>query len=155
MSTTSTVPAVIDALLDTINTDLAGVTAYETWPGPEASDEMVVLGAIRWTDYKIATVKTARKQRDEEYEIDWFIYAAGETGTTPDDPKPQRDRAFEIMESLENVLADDPAAGLGHASIISIEVVPGDDDTQPYVYPETKGWAYRIAGKFRIRARLF
>lgn len=153
MSTTSTVPAVLDALLSTINADLTNVTAYETWPGPEASAEMVVFGEIRWTEYKIATVKTSRKQRDEEYEIDWFVYVAGEPGTTPDDPKTARDRAFEIMESLEDVLADDPAAGLGYASIISIEVAPGAETTGPVLFE--KGWAYRIPGKFAIRARLF
>lgn len=153
MSTTTTVPAVIDAVLSTINADLTDVTAYETWPGPEASAEMVVLGEIRWTEYQIVTVKTARKQRDEEYEIDWFIYVAGEPGTTPDNPKPARDRAFEIMESLEDVLANDPAAGLGYASIIYIQVAPGDETTGPVVFE--KGWAYRIPGKFRIRARLF
>lgn len=154
MSTTTTVPAVIDALLTTINADLTAVTAYEVWPGPEASDEMVVFGDIRWTDYRIATVKTARKQRDEEYEIDWFIYVAGEPGTTPDVPKPARDRAFEIMESLENVLAADPAAGLGYASIISIQVSPGEEPTGPVLIGE-RGWAYRIPGKFTIQARLF
>ena len=154
MSTTSTVPAVLDALLSTINADLEGVTAFEVWPGPEASAEMVVFGEVRWNEYRIPTVQAGRKQRDEEYEIEWFVYVAGEPGTTPNDPKPARDRAFEIMESLEDVLAADPAAGLGYASIKEIQVSPGDDPTGPVLFGD-KAWAYRIPGKFTIKARLF
>ena len=151
MSTTSTVPTVIDAYLAAVNTDLTGVTAYEVWPGPESSREMVVLGDINWTEAEFPVVTNAsRIHRDELYTIDFSIWVIGGSGDTPADPSETRDRAFEIMESLENVLAADATAGTDYQTV---SWAKHNAETAAAAQFEW-GWAYVITGNIAVKARL-
>lgn len=155
MSTTTTVPTVIDGFLDAINAELTGVTAYETWPGPEASPEMVVIESdsgdpITWVEYQIPVIMAGRRQRQEQYEIGWAVYVFGTKGTSPSNPKKVRDRAFEIVETLEDVLAEDVTAGTSHAVVQDAQLRL--DSAGPRVFE--KAWAYRITGALVVRARL-
>jgi len=156
MSTTSTVPAVIDAYLSAVNTKmtadgLTDVIAYETWPGPESAREMVVLGDINWTEAEFPVLTNAgRTQRDELYTIDFSIWVIGGSGDAPSDPSESRDRAFEIMESLENVLATDPTAGTNYQTV---SWAKHNAETAAAAQFEW-GWAYVITGNIAVKARL-
>src|SRR5688572_24731419 len=95
MATTSTVPTVTTAVLAALNAALpAGVDAFETWPGPEAAPEMVVLGEVAWDDYELAAIKAGRQRRQETYAIGYEVFVFGKAGTTPASPATARDRAF-------------------------------------------------------------
>lgn len=150
MATTSTVPIVTDALLSLLNANLSTATAFESWPGPEATAEMVVFGEVDWDVYEIATIKAGRKHRQEVYGIAWEIYVMGEAGTTPANPKPARDRAFALLTELEDALANDQRAGLPATAVQRIECTP--DKSGPRVFE--KGWGYRITGQFIVHDRL-
>lgn len=150
MSTTSTVPAVLDAFLAAINQQMAGVTAFESWPGPEATAEMVFLGEVTWDDYEIATIKAGRKQRDETWHVEFDLWVAGQGDTTPANPKPQRDRAFQILTAMENVLAVDPTAGSGFATVQHVQIHP--ENGKPIRFEG--GWAWAIKGHITTHARL-
>lgn len=156
MSTSTTVPAVIDGFLTAVNNELDGVTAYESWPGLEAAREMVVIEGegsndpILWQQYEIPTITAGRRQRQEQYEIRWAIYVVGTTGTSPSNPKPARTRAFTIAKTLEDVLAEDVTAGTSHTVVQDAQL--SLTSAGPRVY-ET-GWAYRITGVLAVRARL-
>lgn len=150
MGTTSTLPTVTDALLTLLNANLTTTTAFEAWPGPDAAEEMVVLGEADWDVYEIASIKAGRKHRQEVYGIGWEIFVMGAPGTTPANPKPARDRAFVLMAELEDALADDPRAGLAASVVQRIECRP--DTSGPRVFE--KGWGYRIAGQFVVHDRL-
>lgn len=151
MSTTSSVPAVIDALL--------GITwpvaIFESWPGPEARPEMIVLGGdqgetVKWNGYAIATIKAGRKQRQEDYDLLFGIFVLGGTGTAPASPKAARDRAFEIFAGIEDSLATDVTIDTDFATVQWAVSAPRT--AAPRVF-ET-GWMYRIEGAFEVHARL-
>lgn len=150
MATTSTAPTVIDALVTALNAALpSGVRAYESWPGPEAASEMVVLGEVTWETYEIASIKTGRQRRQEDYAIAYEVFVMGQAGSTPADPSPARDRAFTLHTEIEDALAADPKLGLGSA--VSW-VQPAMTEAGPRVFE--KAWAYRVAGRINVSARL-
>lgn len=150
MATTSTVPTVTDALLTALNAALpSGVDAFEAWPGPGAAAEMIVLGAVTWDAYEIASLKTGRQRRQEDYAIGYEVFVMGQAGTTPADPSNARDRAFVLNTEIEDALADTPKLGLGTAvNWVQARLV----EAGPRVFE--KGWAYRIAGQIEVQARL-
>ena len=158
MSTTSTYPAVADALLSGVNGAmtgaLAGVKAYEAWPGPDAVPEMIVLGKVSWSDgsdgTRIATIKSGRKQRDEEWSVQFELIVAVEGTAVPTDPSPARDRAFAILAAVEDLLALDVTAGTSFAVVQWVEVKPDEAECRIF----EKGWGYLIGGRFSCRARL-
>lgn len=148
MSTTSTVPAVIDGLL----TDLraGGLEAFESWPGAEAAREMVVLGEIEWQEYEIPTIKAGRKQRQEAWTVGFELYVMGQPGSKPSDASPSRDRAFALLKVAEDLLAVDVTGGTDFATVQNVQIRP--QSAGPRVFEN--GWAYRIAGVFATQARL-
>lgn len=150
MATTSTVPVVMPALKKVIEDKLPGdVRAFDAWPGNESIPEMVIFGAYEWEMYEIPTYKAGRKQRQEEWTVIFELVVFDTTGhTEPDDAKPSRDRAFELFQALEDVVADDPDIDL--ADVQRIELRP--DEAQFHTYD--RGWAFSISGTFRVWARL-
>jgi hypothetical protein len=148
MSTTTTVPAVTDGLLAALQT--GPVQVFESWPGPEAAPEMIVLGEVEWDSYEIATIKAGRKHRQEEYGIGFEVFVVGAEGTTPASPKAARPRGFEIFGDVEDVLADDVTGGTDFTTVQFIVSAPRT--AGPRVFE--RGWAYRVAGVFQVRARL-
>lgn len=149
MATTSIVPSVLDASLVALNADLpAGVTAFESWPGPEAAAEMVVLGDIEWADYDVASIKTGRQYRDEDWSVGFEVFVFGTSGSTPADPSTARDRAFVLAASVEDVFADNPKVGITSGGWARSRLT----EAGPRVFE--KGWAYRVAGRIHVHARL-
>jgi hypothetical protein len=150
MATTATVTVAVPALLTTLNTALpSGVQAFEAWPGPEAAQEMVVLGEVTWDDYEIATIKTGRQRRQEDWSIGYEVFVLGRASTTPADPAAARSRAFVLNAVIEDALANDPKLGLGTA-VLWVQSRLGE--AGPRVFE--RGWAYRVAGRVHVSARL-
>lgn len=150
MGTTTSVPATLDAILSTVTAALAPVKAFEQWPGPSAAAEMFVLGDILWDDYDIATVTAGRKQRQEAWSVGFDVFVFHTATSIPSNPKPARDRAFAIFGGLENVCANDPRMGLPAATIQWATSRPVE--AGPRVFE--KAWAYRVAGRIHVEARL-
>lgn len=146
--TTSCVPLVVAGLLAGL--EGKGLAAFESWPGPGAEAEMLVLGTVTWEDYAIATIKSGRKHRQEDWSIAFELYVSGGEGTTPSSPTVAKDRAFELLAECEDLLADDVTAGTDHTIVQWVEIRLST--AEPRVFE--KGWAYRITGSFRARARL-
>lgn len=153
MQRTSVVPVVIDRLVADVGATMVGaleaVKVAQTWPGPDATREMLFLGKTTWNDYAIACIKSGRKQRDETAEIEFEVWVLGPEGTTPSNPGDTRDRAFGILSAAENVLADDPLLGLG-SGVHWVEIKPREAEPRELA----NGWAYRVAGTFALSARL-
>lgn len=149
MATNSTAPAVIDAALAAVNADLPGtVTAFESWPGPDAAPEMVVFGEIGWEEYEVASIKAGRQHRQETFTIGFEVFVFGTAGTTPAITKPVRDRAFLLATSLEDCLAEAPELGVGPGGWSETRLTAAG----PRVFE--KAWAYRVAGNIHVNARL-
>lgn len=150
MASTSTAPSVIDALMTALNAALpSGVRAFESWPGPEAASEMIVLGDVTWDGYEIASIKTGRQRRQEDYGIGYEVFVMGQGGTTPSDPSNARDRAFVLNTEIEDALADTPKLGLGTA-VQWVQAAITEAGPRAF----EKGWAYRVAGRINVSARL-
>ncbi len=145
----STVPAVRAALETEINERLpSGVKCYRAWPGPDAAAEMVVLGKVEGS-HEIAAIKAGRRFRNETYSIEAEAWVFGAAGMTPTNVGPVEDRAWELMEAVENTLAVDPTidgtqtvnwAGVGR---IEMDVATFE-----------KGWAVRVLMTIEVTARL-
>lgn len=154
MSTVSTAPTLIDALVKAIGAEMTGslseVGSFEVWPGTEARREMVFLGDVTWDEYDLATIVSGRKRRQEDYSVAFEVWVLGETGSSPSSPKTARDKAFAILGKIEDVLADDPRVGLAHTVIQWVVSVPAEAGPRKF----EKGWAYRVAGSFKAHARL-
>ena len=152
MSTTSTYPTTLDTLLTAINAAmsgaLAGVKAYEGWPGPDAVREMILFTGMEWDEYAIPTIKTGRVLRDEVWRAEFELIVASVETSTPPDPSDARDRAFAILAALENLLANDTTAGA--TGVLWLEVHP--QKAEPRVFE--KGWGYGISGVVVCNARL-
>lgn len=153
MSSTSIVPAAIDSLLEQINGalngDLAGVTAFEVWPGPDATPSMVVLGEVTWDEYAIKTIKAGRQHRDEDFAVEFEVFVFDED-CTPTNPKPARDKGFAILAAVEDLLADDPQAALAADVVRWVEIRPRTSGLRLF----ESAYAHRIAGAFIGHARL-
>lgn len=156
MSTTSTAPAVVTALLSALNAayladvDLDHVKAWESWPGPAATSEMLILGQVAWDEYEIPTIKAGRQARQEEWHVPFEVWVVGAEGTTPSAPAASRTRAFAILAVAENVVADDPWVGLDRSDVQWVQIRP--ETAAPHEFES--GWAYVITGRFRAAARL-
>lgn len=156
MSTTSTVPAVLEALLTTLNADyladddLAHVKAHEAWPGPDATSEMLIFGEVSWDEYVIPTIKAGRQARQEGWSVPFEVWVVGDAGTSPTDPSASRDRAFAILAVAEDAVAEDPWVGLGRVAVQHVQIRPLTAGPHQF----EKGWAYVITGRFQTEARL-
>lgn len=117
-TTSSTITLVRARLVDVLanNPVLTGVQVSHGYPGEglikrEAIYVDRVVGA-----HKIANIKAGRKQRDEEYTVTVVISVVKDAGTIA----VCEARAFELLEQVEDTLADDPALqdleGVVHAT---------------------------------------
>lgn len=161
MSSSSTLPQVKAQLVTLLTTALAtsGVgggqvpVAY-AW-SPDAEDEMVFLGrrdedGPTWTSrmtHDIATIKAGRKHRDENYTVELTVWTY-RPDVAPADANEVDARAFELVEEVENVLADDPRLGLD--SILWAKVA----EIVPTGRAHAGGWVVEAVVVIEVRARL-
>lgn len=147
--TTSSVPAVTDAVLDVL-TEALDVKVFEAYPGSNALNELVFLGGVEWDGYDIATIKAGRKARQEDYRLEFAIWVVWDMGTSPGVPKASRDRAFEVFGQIEDAFAEDPSMGEGYESVQWSIPVP----TEAGAIAFERGHAYQVKGEIEVHARL-
>lgn len=110
MATVSTVPAVKDALVTLLTSAINDNTVQVVYgPTPDSlkKRKVVVVGEVSSYQSNIANIVAGRKQRDERYTIDVYLFCAKPRGQAVDADT----TVWELFESLENVLADDPSLG--------------------------------------------
>lgn len=109
MSTT-TAPTVRAQLITLLaaRPGLAGVLVTPVWQGDAATQEQMYLGKTS-ADLDFATIRAGRKKREEDYAVDLVIDVE-----RPDDWGPDsEERAFALAAEVDDLVADDPAIGLG------------------------------------------
>lgn len=161
MATTSTIPAFYDRFVTVATSALATssrsggqVQVAYAWPGASTRDESVFLGRHPETaDIRldatsdIPTLKAGRKQRQENYDVEFTVWVF-RPDLHPDDAKICHVRAFEILDDLEDELADDPQLGLP-----SIQLAKMTDLVQ-ILWPFETGWSCELVATLEVRARL-
>lgn len=152
MPTTSTVPDVKTKLVELIKANV-DVEVFYAWPGPSTPSECVFIG--RYPDLEddvvsvtseIATIKAGRKQRTETYAVPVTIWSF-RPDLTAEKAEEAEARAFELMEAVEDVLADDPTLGL------DIQWARLGDFTSTG-HPFEKGRVYELVVQIDVQARL-
>lgn len=149
--TTSSVPAVTDAVIGVL-TAAVGFDVFEAWPGPEATAEMVFLSGVEWDEYRVPTIKTGRKARQEDYRLKFEVWVVLAEDTSPGRPKVSRDRAFELFGLVEDAFSEDPSVGLGYAANSIQWALAAPSDAGPIKFDN--GHAYQIKGAVEVHARL-
>lgn len=144
-TTTSTVPAVYDAMLALFGDALPGVQVVDGRP-PDTllARELVFLGDYD-LEAEVPVSKAGRKARDERYTIDVVIFVARPRGTTSQ----ARARAEEIRSTCESALAADvilgDLPGLLHATWQGGRGEAGQSNEGPYCV---------VTARVRVVARL-
>ncbi|MDQ3107514.1 MAG: hypothetical protein M3Q68_06870 [Actinomycetota bacterium] len=125
-------PAVKAALVALLTTAINDATVQVVWGRPQdslVSRQCVYIADVSYAS-EIANIKSGRKQRDERYTVDVVIsiyLPRGESQTC-------EERAYALLDSLENVLADDPTLGgvdglgwavLGNVSVATVQLKEG------------------------------
>lgn len=161
MPSSSTLPAVKAQLVTLLSSALASsgvsggaVPVQYAWT-PDAEDEMVFLGrrdedGPTWVSrmtHDIATIKAGRKHRDENYTVELTVWTY-RPDVAPSEANEVDARAFELVEEVENVLADDPRLGLDSiqwAKVAEINAVGR---------AISGGWVVEAVISIEVRARL-
>jgi hypothetical protein len=153
MATTSTVITVKQALVTLIDAAVSVPVTY-AWPGKLTQSECVFLGPHPETsdvridvDSQIPTMKAGRKQRAETYTVRVTVWVF-RPDLTVEGAEECETRAFELFESIENVLADDPSLGSTDVQLASVERFSST------LFPFAGGWACGLGVDLAIEARL-
>lgn len=153
MATVSTVPSVKAGLVAKIAANTSVETTY-AWPGPQTRSEAIFFGRhpelqdlrVDGT-HEIPNIKAGRKQRQEAYDLDLTVWAFRPELSSAD-AQTVEERVFAIAETVEDVLADDPTAGLSQVQLIQV------NDVTATLWPFQKGWACELVLQLNVRARL-
>lgn len=155
MSQTSTVPTVKQRLVAVFDAALTVPVTY-AWPGKSTQPECVFLGPHPETaDIRldltsaIPTIKSGRKQRQEEYTVRVTVWSFRPDLTSAGAEECET-RCFAILASIEDVLANDPRIGLdpGVVQYLAIE------STASTLFPFGAGWACELSVDIAVKARL-
>src|SRR5687767_13120938 len=101
---------------------LPGVQVSPAWPGPETANETLFISEeIPDWDVDIPTLKAGRKQRQETYTITVETWVAKPNEHRAASAGEARTRAIQIIDAIDDFLADDPELidGIQHARLIS------------------------------------
>lgn len=150
MSTTSTVTDFKSALIAALaaRPDMTGVQVVYSWPGPTTRPEAVFFGESLSGESEIPTIKAGRKQRSETYELEivCWVFLTASTPTTG--AQEAEARAFELMQSVDDLLADDPQVGVQFVQWARL------GNFESLLAPVEKGWACALSRKINVQARL-
>ena len=153
MATTSTVITVKKALVSLIAAAVDVPTTY-AWPGKATTPEAVFLGPHPQTsdvridvESQIPTMKAGRKQRAESYTVRVTVWVF-RPDLNVEGAEECETRAFELFESIENVLADDTSLGSTDVQLASVQRFSST------VFPFEAGWACELGIDVQVEARL-
>jgi hypothetical protein len=145
MAATSTVPAVRARLVALLEAALPDAQISYGHPGDTMDRETIFLGQARGS-HSLATVRSGRRTRDEEYTIDVWV-ATTAVGPTPQEAS---ERAWTLAAELEDVCADDATLGLPGVLWARID----DWQDTPTFDDERRGWATTLRIGVAVRSRL-
>lgn len=143
-STVPTVRAAIVALL-AARAGLAGVQVGQSHPGEALEGETVFLGDSRGTS-GIATIRAARKARQEAYTVDVWVEVNRDGPTA----QTASERAWALVGEIDDMLADDPSLGLTQP----FWAVLAEHEQSVYFDDSTRGYVSRIRVGINCEARL-
>jgi len=156
VSTSSVVPIVAPALKALLTTSLATsglegkpVNVYDSYPGDLAGWDNFIIGDQKDGLHEVPTMKAGRKAREEEYiqECIVFVIRPGAESTTA------RTAAFDHLQNLEDIIANDPAIGLGATNpTLRLAVSTWKCDT--YQDGGSQGWMAEITVDVLVKVRL-
>ena len=125
MATSSTVTAVKAALVDLLTASISDNEVQVVYGRPQDSlvkSQFVHVADVNYTA-NIANIKAGRKAYDEDYTVDVVVAVGVPRGVSQD----VEARAFELLEHLRDLLADDPSLGdvdgLTWAGLESVDAV--------------------------------
>jgi hypothetical protein len=148
---TSAVPATEKALIQAMRSHqaLSGVLVSPAWPGADSDREMVFLGyeLLDW-NLEVPTMKSGRKHRDETFTLQVIAWVFMES-LHPSEVQKATDRAHELIDVVDDILADDPT--LGGVECLSW-ALPADGSRN--VGPVDKGYAVEATRNVSAKARL-
>lgn len=150
MATISTIPAAWDALVAALDTGELLNKVHYAWPGPEVAKtvhEAVWVDAV--TDWETIdpNIKAGRRHRDETYVFELVLWAA-KPELVASQARAANLRAFELLEIVENQLAND--VQLGETTIHWL-LPRGRTHT---LVPLERGWGCQIITRIEGSARL-
>lgn len=148
--TTSSAPLVrstLFALLTTANPGPIGVTWSH--PGAYRVIDNIYLGRVLHARSTIPVMRANRKKREEEYllEVHFECFTGGDNGADAET------RAFALLATLENILANDPQLGLGateptlRCHLDGWELKTDFDMTR-------EGWGCKLSSTVQVETRL-
>lgn len=154
MATTSTVPAVKAALVTAFNAEAGDELAHYSWH-PSVGSEAIFFGQVLTDgdagateiEHDIPVMKAGRKQRDETYTLELTLLNVRE-GLEPSEAAAAELRGFELLAYVEDVLANDPTAGIAAVKTIVIESISAA------LKAAGKGWTSEITVRLEVKARL-
>lgn len=153
MATTSTVITVKQALVSLLDAAMPVPVTY-AWPGKMTQPEAVFLGPHPETsdvridvDSQIPTMKAGRKQRAETYSVRVTVWVF-RPDLNVEGAEECETRAFELFESIEDVLANDPTLGSTDVQLATIQRFSST------LFPFASGWACELGIDLAVEARL-
>jgi hypothetical protein len=148
----SKIPAAIDAIVAALK-----AAGLQVWDGPVLTgdyEDAVFIGYDAYPDVveqrSAGSTQTwaglGQRARDEDIVISCAVVTL--TGDTDTTWKPARDKAFAMLETVGQVLRNDPSLGLPPPSVAELE--PGDyfEETSP------AGYQCRIAFQIHYQTRV-
>lgn len=111
----------------------------------------IAIGGIEDGNHTIPTMRAGRKRRQEEYKLIINLVA---TRKGPD-PVEAETKVFELFDTLEDILAEDPALGIGTTpDYVGLVCVMNDFDLDSVYDQERSGWRAMIVAKVLVTVRL-
>lgn len=123
----STVPAAIAALLALLQAQplLARVQVVDEDPGDTIENEGMIVGDIADGQHGYVVMRAGKKPRDETYTLPVEVW----TIRPGEGTRAARDRVFELLAVIEDVVATDPSLGnvVRTAGVGSFRLLAGSD----------------------------
>lgn len=123
MATTSTVPTAKAALVALIDAALEVQVTYGRPADGELQRECVWVGNVTGQQ-RVPTMKAGRKARHETYSVEVIAWVDNDRGLVSD----AEARCFELLGSVEDVVADDPTLGIA-TGLTYFKAEAGDFET--------------------------
>lgn len=148
MATVSTYATVKSQLVTSLaaHADLSTADVTYGWRAWGAT-EQVFLGDVEG-ESRIPTIKSGRKQRQENYTVDVIFRVYDHDGSPSGDADTEA-RALEMLGALDDVLADDVQID----GVTAIQWAQVGDFTSRLV-PRDKGWGCEVLSTVEVSARL-
>lgn len=147
MAEHSTIPAVKAALIARLSAvqALGEIQLNVGYPGESFIEREAIYTDRVSGEHRIANIKAGRKHRDEEYKLTVVVSVVNDFGGVTD----AETRAFELLQYVEDELADDPS--LGDVDGV-VHATPGE--FRELSDPTTNGAACVIEFDINVTARL-